>query len=208
MKNRNSFILLLFPAVLCLGIFMIPFVSDYANDLATEAAASQTGRWFWGHIVSSVAFGISIVAAYFIALYLNSVGQGRSGTISLVLITLGGILLAAGLGADGIGAVAFIAGGSQASAFFEGSGMMVTGLFMAGIILFGFGLINQIAGLAEAGLIPGSFRLVLTGFAIVLMGASAIPSTLGLYLLAFAAIIIYICLGVSFGRCQRVNPKD
>jgi hypothetical protein len=48
MKSKTlAIITLLFPMVLLVGIFTIPFVSDYADDIVTEEAASQSARWFW-----------------------------------------------------------------------------------------------------------------------------------------------------------------
>ena len=200
MKNKISIIILLFPIVLSIGIFTIPFVSDYANNLVTEEAASQTGRWFWGHIISGIAFGISIIVAHNITQYLYSREQKQSGIISLSLIAIGGTLLAIGLGADGVGPIATISGGSQASVFFEGSGTMVTGIFMAGIILFGFGLISQIIGLKHTGLISKWLGVTLISCAILLMGASIIPSSLGLYFIAYISILIYGSFSFLFWR--------
>lgn len=200
MKNKVSIITLLFPIVLSIGIFTIPFVSDYANNLVTEEAANQTGRWFWGHIISGVAFGVSIIVAHYITQYLNSREQKQTGIISLSLVAVGGTLLAIGLGADGVGPIATISSGSQASVFFEGSGIMVTRIFMAGIILFGFGLINQIIGLKHTGLISKWLSATLISCAILLMGASAIPSSLGLYFIAYISILIYGSLSFLFWR--------
>jgi hypothetical protein len=200
MKNKTSIIIILFPVILSIGIFTIPFVSDYANNIVTEEAAGQTGRWFWGHITSGIAFGLSIIVAHYITQYLYSQKQKQSGTVSLSLIAIGGTLLAIGLGADGVGPIAIISGGSQASIFFEGSGLMVIGIFVAGVILFGFGLINQIIGLRHAGLISRWLSSILIICAIIFMGASAIPSSLGLYIIALISIIIYGRLSISFWK--------
>jgi hypothetical protein len=200
MKNKISIITILFPILLSIGIFTIPFVSDYGNNLVTEEAAGQTGRWFWGHIISGIAFGFSIIVAHNITQYLYSQEQKNSGTVSLFLIAVGGTLLAIGLGADGVGPIATTSGGSKASVFFEGSGMMVIGIFVAGVILFGFGLINQIIGLRHAGLISKWLSSILIICAVIFMGASAIPSSLGLYIIALVSIIIYGRLSISFSR--------
>lgn len=200
MKNKLSIIILLFPVVLSIGIFTIPYVSDYANNLATEEAANQTVRWFWGHFISGIAFGVSIIVAHYIARYLNSREQKQTGITSLISITLGGTLLAIGLGADGIGPIAIISGGSQASLFFEGSGMMITGIFMAGVILFGLGIISQIISLGHTYLIPKWLSSILLVSSIVFMGASAIPSSIGLYIIAFIAILVYGSLAILFWR--------
>jgi hypothetical protein len=204
-KKKTGIITAIFPALLSIGIFTIPFVSDYTDHLVTEAAAGQMGRWFWGHIISGFAFGISILAAHNITEFLNSENQHRSGSVSLLLIVIGGTLFAMGLGADGIGPAATISGGSQAYIFFEGSGMMVTGIFIAGVILFGFGLINQIIGLQHTGLVSKTQSIILIFCAAIFMGASAIPSTLGLYIIALISIFIYGNLSYLFLRSPKVN---
>lgn len=69
--------IIIFPVVLAVGILIIPVVSDYSNHLLAEQAASRTARWFWGHLISAAAFGISILAAY--SIHLSTRGQARSG---------------------------------------------------------------------------------------------------------------------------------
>jgi hypothetical protein len=199
MKKKSVVVItLIFPLVLAVGIFTIPYVSDYADHVVVEAAAGQSARWFLGHILSGLAFGVSIIVAHVISAYLDSTGRKTAATTSFCLVTLGAILLAAGLGADGVGPLAARAGGAQASVFFDGSGMMVSGIFMSGIVLFGFGLISQIIGLKHAGLVSKPLSATLIVCAVALMGASAIPSTLGLYVLAVLSMIIYGSISVSF----------
>ena len=52
-----------FPIILFIGITTIPFVSDYSSNLVTEEAASHSVRWFLGHIINGIVFGISIKEA-------------------------------------------------------------------------------------------------------------------------------------------------
>jgi len=92
----------MFPVILTAGILTIPLVSDYSNHMLAEQAASQTARWFWGHAISGVAFGFSLLAACSINRYLSMRGQARSGAVSLSFIAIGAALYAFGLGADGI----------------------------------------------------------------------------------------------------------
>lgn len=99
----HALLVAIFPVALATGILTIPVVSDYSNHILVEQAVSQTARWFWGHTISGVAFGLSILAACYITEYLSSKGQSRSGALSLSLIAIGDVLYAFGLGADGIG---------------------------------------------------------------------------------------------------------
>jgi hypothetical protein len=190
----------LFPAVLALGIILIPFVSNYADPAATEQAARDTARWFWGHIISGTGFGLAIVAAHRIASLLPVEKAGRAGASSLTLVALGGSAMAMGLGADGVAPVALIAQGINPNVFFEGSGFMVSGLIMAGIILFSFGVINQVVGLYRAGLLTKRRSIALTVCAALLMGCAAIPSTIGLYVIAVLVITIYASIGAAVKR--------
>lgn len=191
-------IILIFPILLSAGIFTIPYVSDYSSNIITELAVLQSGRWLWGHIISALAFGWAIIVAHYITQYLYYNEQNSLGTLSLFLTVTGGILMAAGLGADGIGPVATVNGGAQASVFFEGSGMIITIIFMVGIILFGLGLIFQIIGLGRTGVIPDIFVFVLIACAILFMGFAALPSSMGLYCIAYLSVLIYGCLSVLF----------
>ncbi|HAS04202.1 MAG TPA: hypothetical protein DCR71_00280 [Dehalococcoidia bacterium] len=195
---KIAVIILIFPILLSAGIFTIPYVLDYSSNIITELAVLQSGRWLWGHIISALAFGWAIIVAHYISRYLYYNEQNRIGTFSLYLTVAGGILMAAGMGADGIGPVATVNGGAQASVFFEGSGMIITIIFMVGIIVFGFGLINQIIGLGRIGVIPDIFVYVLIACAILFMGFAALPSSMGLYCIAYLSVLIYGCLSVLF----------
>ncbi len=200
---KLAVIILIFPMLLSVGIFTIPYVSDYSNHIITEFAVLQSGRWLWGHIASTMAFGWAIIVAHYITQYLYYNEQNSIGTISFYLTVAGSVLMAAGLGADGIGPVAAINGGAAAEAFFEGSGMTVTAIFMAGIILFAFGLINQVTGLRRTGLIPDVLSFVLIVCAILFMGFAAIPSSMGLYCIAYLSVLIYGCLCVLFCLSEK-----
>lgn len=195
---KIAVIILIFPILLSAGIFTIPYVSDYSSNIITELAVLQSGRWLWGHIISALAFGWAIIVAHYITQYLYYNEQNSIGTFSLFFTVTGGILMAAGLGADGIGPVAAINGDTPASVFFEGSGMIITIIFMLGIILFGFGLIFQIIGLGRTGVIPDIFVFVLIACAILFMGFAALPSSMGLYCIAYLSVLIYGCLSVLF----------
>ena len=187
----------MFPVILTTGILTIPVVTDYSNHVLAEQAASQTARWFWGHIISATAFGFAILAACSIASHLVKKGQRRSAITSLSLVAIGGILYAVGLGADGIGPLATVAGGGQALMFFEGSGEWVSGIFITASIIFGIGLITQVTGLIQAGLLTGLTRIIIFLAAIIFIGAGAIPSGWGLYGVAAAAMVVYIPIGLA-----------
>ena len=191
------FIIYLFPVLLALGIGLIPFVSNYADPAATDQAARETVRWFWGHILSGAAFGVSIIVARQISSLLAVKGAAKTGKLSFALVTLGATAMAMGLGADGIGAAAMVAGNVSPNVFFEGSGFMVIGLIMTGIVLFSLGVINQIIGLYRSEILTKRQGVVLTGCAVLIIGVSAVPSTAGLYLLAVLVLIIYGVIGRS-----------
>lgn len=199
-KKIDAILIALFPLILTIGIVTIPLVTDYSDHLLAEEAANQTQRWFWGHTISAIAFGFSILAAHSITTYLSKKEQGRTGIISLALITIGATLYAIGLGADGIGPLATTSGGGRAAMFFNGSGMMVSGAFIAASILFGLGAINQVIGLSHAGLFKSPYSILAIIGAILFMGASAIPSGWGLFVVATSVIIIYLPISAFIWR--------
>jgi hypothetical protein len=208
-KGRfNILPILAFPAILTIGILIIPVVSDYSNHILAEQAVGQAARWFWGHLISALAFGFGNLAAYTIHRCLSKRGQTNSSRISLSLIIVGSTLFAFGLGADGIGPLASVAGGGSAFTFFEGSGMWVSGVFIAASILFGVGLITQVIGLIHAGMLRGLFRIVTFVAAIIFIGTTAIPSGWGLYGVAAAILVLYLTVGFSYLHVQRQEGSE
>ena len=197
-----------FPTILTIGILIIPVVSDYSNHILAEQATGQTTRWFWGHFISALAFGFGSLAAYSIYRHISKRGQANTGRVSLTLISLGSSLFAFGLGADGIGPLASVAGGNSAFTFFEGSGMWVSGVFIAASILFGLGLITQLIGLIHAGMLRGLFRIVTFVAAIIFIGATAIPSGWGLYGVAAASLVVYLIIGIIYWHAQRQADSE
>ena len=55
-------LVLAFPVALSLGILLIPVVSDYSDHAIAAQAVNSTGRWFAGHVLAAVAFGLSVVS--------------------------------------------------------------------------------------------------------------------------------------------------
>lgn len=55
--------MLLFPAVLAVGIILIPVVTNYADHVLASEAVEHTARWFLGHLLSAVAFGLSLISS-------------------------------------------------------------------------------------------------------------------------------------------------
>lgn len=147
-----------------------------------------------------MAFGTSILAAYSIRLYLSTRGQARSGAISFLLIAIGAALYAFGLGADGVGPLATEAGGGRALTFFEGSGIWVTGVFISASIILGLGIIAQVIGVLHTSLLRSTARVIVFAGAIVFIAAAAIPSGWGLYVVAAAALVVYLPIGIALWR--------
>ncbi|MGD8758789.1 MAG: hypothetical protein PVJ07_00895 [Anaerolineales bacterium] len=205
-RNRqHSLLVAAFPILLTLGILLIPVVSDYGNHDLAQQAVRQTGRWLWGHLIAAAAFGVGTLAAAYIAVELDRRSE-RLGRIGLPLIAIGAALYAAGLGADGIGAVATHTYNGNSRAFFDGSGMMVAGVFIAASVLFGAGLILQTVGAQRSGLVTGAFRYLVGFAAIAFMGAGAIPSGWGLYLVAASAMLVYLPISVGMRREHSTSP--
>ena len=185
-----------FPVLLVIGILTIPVVSDYADHALTEKAAGRTARWYGGHVISAIAFGFGALASCAIANYIEQRGEGPDN-IGKSLAVVGAALFAAGLGADGVGPVAVAAGGGQARAFFDGSGMLVSSLFIAASITFGAGMIIQVVRVIRTGALVGISRVVVFTSALVFVGSTAIPSGWGLYAVAAAALGVYLPIGIA-----------
>jgi hypothetical protein len=165
-------------------------VTDYNDHRLAEQAVGRTGRWFAGHLVSAIAFVLSIPAISTIAESMRTTGRRLPAAV-LPLASVGAGLYAAGLGADGIGPIAVQAAGSSPVLFFDGSGWWVTGVFMAGTALFGFALLLLVAGAIRSGLVAGWLRWMCFGSALLFMAAPAILSGWALYGVAAASFGLF-----------------
>ena len=198
-KYKSTLYILSFPMVLSIGIFLVPVVADYSDHQLAAEGVAQTTRWFLGHIIAAVAFGLSLLSITTIEDHLRRVSYQLPGFIK-IFIGIGAGLYAAGLGADGIGPVAVNASVSDPSMFFDGSGWWVTGTFMAATAFFGVGLISMIGHVNNAKIVKGAWRYVAFVSALLFVVVPAIPSGWGLYGEAIACHGAFLPLGISVLR--------
>jgi hypothetical protein len=193
-----------FPIILAVGILLIPVNPDYNNHAIAVQALEQTGRWFAGHLISAIAFGFAIWAAREILGVLT-----KTPWYTLIFIAAGAALYAAGMGVDGIAPVAIMASGESALIFFDSSGWWVSGVFMAGTLLFALGLFIMISNLIKQKIVKGAWRYIIFVSALVFVSAPAIPSGWALYGVAVAALGIFIPVGVSIQHLSPLSqPQD
>lgn len=201
-KTSQIMTILAFPMVLAVGILLIPVVADYSDHELAEQAVGQTARWVSGHLIAALGFALSILAVVSIDRHLRLSSRSLPA-MTLPCIALGAGLYAAGLGADGIGPVAVQSAGYSPTVFFDGSGMWVTGVFVAGTILFGIGLLSLVIGAIRAGLLKGWSRHIAFVGALVFMVAPAIPSGWALYGVAVAAFGVFVPFALALHRDQQ-----
>ncbi len=202
-KRTQVITILAFPIVLTLGIMLIPVVPDYTDHRLAEQAVAQVGRWFSGHIISAIAFSLSILAVGSVDRHLQS-GSKSLPKATLPILATGAGFYAAGLGADGIGPIAVQAAGYSPVIFFDGSGMWVTGVFIVGTILFGVGLLMTVIGSIQQGLLVDWNRYVCFVCALLFMVAPAVLSGWALYGVAVAASGVFVPMATAIMR----NDKD
>jgi hypothetical protein len=101
-------------------------------------------------------------------------------------------LYSAGLGADGIGPVAVQSAGHSPVIFFDGSGFWVTGIFVAGTIIFGAGLLTLTIGSIRLGVLTGWGRYISFISCLIFLAAPMILSGWALYGVAGAAFGIFV----------------
>lgn len=198
-QYKSTLYILSFPVVLSIGIFLIPVVADYSNHQLASEGVEQTTRWFLGHIIAAVAFGLSLLSVTTIEEHLRRVSYQLPGFIK-IFIGIGAGLYGAGLGADGIGPIAINASTSDPSLFFNGSGWWVTGTFMAGTAFFGVGLLSLIGHINNAKIVEGAWRYVAFISALIFVVVPAIPSGWGLYGEALACYGAFLPVGISVLR--------
>ena len=199
-RNRNRIITVIsFPILLSIGILLIPVVSDYSNHALAVRAVEMTARWFVGHLLSAIAFGLSVLSTSVIVASLERRSY-KVPSFILPLIALGAGLYAAGLGADGIGPIAVKSAGLSPTVFFDGSGWWVSGVFMVATLFYGVGLISLVIHVIRSGLIGGYWRHIIFACALVFVAAPAIPSGWGLYGEAIASIGVFLPIGWCMGN--------
>jgi hypothetical protein len=198
MQKFLLFSIIAFPVILFAGIIMIPVVTHYADHDLAQKAALQTKRWFWGHLISGLAFGVGLLALFSLAFFLFEQEIFFWPALSLPFAAIGAVFLAFGMGADGIGPLAVSKAGLPAHIFFDGSRPWVMGSFIAGSILFGLGQILMVIGINHASLLGTTTGIIILLAAILFSVSAAIPSGWGLYILGFCAIVIYFPLAVAF----------
>ena len=138
MNNHRiqALFVLSFPVVLSIGIFLIPVVPDYSDHVSVAQAVELSVRWFSGHLISAVAFALSVLSVSVINTFLRDNSYELPSFI-LPIMAVGAGLYAAGLGADGIAPLAVKSSGATPMLFFNGSGWLVTGTFITATVLFG-----------------------------------------------------------------------
>ena len=184
----------LFPLVLATGIVIIPVVRNYADHELAEAAAAKSKRWFWGHFLSAIGFGLGVVVSAAINLYLLWSINRFWASLGLILMIVGGASQMFGLGADGIGPLAVRRAGGSAKLFFDGSRVWMTGTFVAGSILFSLGQIIMVILIGNQAFFLPAMATTMMVAAIIFSLSTAVPSGYGLYVTAVAAFVIYLPL--------------
>lgn len=192
--------LVAFPLVLAIGIVLIPVVVNYADHEKAERAAAQTRRWFWGHLISAIGFGLGVVAACCLGLFLVDAGEAAWALAGVPLAAVGAGTMAAGLGADGIGPLAVQKAGHPARLFFDGSRVWVTGTTIAGAILFSLGQIALVVGVQHTDLLSTAVGITVIVAAIAFSVSTAVPSGYALYLVAVSALVAYLPMAFALWR--------
>jgi len=189
-KRAKIIYVLAFPIVLTIGIVLIPVVTDYTDHRLPEQAVEQTFRWFAGHIIAAVGFGLAVLAVGSIDRHLRLTSRSLPG-VTLPSVAVGTGLYAAGLGADGIGPLAVRSAGYSPVIFFDGGSLWVNGIFIAATLVFAIGLLSLVIGSIQRELLRGWSRYVSLVSAIIFVGAPAILSGWALYGVALAAFGVF-----------------
>jgi hypothetical protein len=198
-KHIQALFVLSFPIVLSIGIILIPVIPDYSDHRLASEAVNSTGRWFAGHMISAVAFGLSLLSVTVISANLKN-HYYKLPLFLLPIMSIGAALYAAGLGADGIGPIAVTSSGAIPTLFFDGSGWFVSGTFMAATLFFGVGLISLVVHINKSQMVEGIWRSIIFISALIFVLVPAIPSGWGLYGVAIATYGVFAPIGLAIWR--------
>jgi len=201
-KRIQIIFILTFPFVLTIGIMLIPVVADYSNHQLADQAVEHTARWFAGHIISAIGFALSIPAVSTINKHLHLTSRSLP-TLILPFIAVGAAFYSAGLGTDGIGPVAVQSAGHSPVIFFDGSGYWITGVFIAGTILFGLGLLNAVIDSIHLGLLKGWGKYVSFVSVLIFIIAPMIPSGWALYGIAVASFGVFVTFAFAISKSKH-----
>jgi hypothetical protein len=182
--------LVFFPLLLTIAIVLIPIVADYNDHSLAARAVGQTWRWFSGHILAALAFSYGTWAIAVLDEHLRSSGL-RLPRLAIAASVVGAGLYAAGLGADGVGPVALLTAAKDPSIFFDGSGLWVTSIFVAGTTLYGLGLIAMVVALNKNRFLGRSSGWVSFAGALLFACAPAVLSGWALFGVAGAAFMVF-----------------
>jgi len=198
-KRAQIIYVLAFPVVLTIGIVLIPVVTDYTDHRLPEQAVEQTVRWFAGHIVAAIGFGLAVLAVGSIDRHLQLTSRSLPA-VTLPGVAVGAGLYAAGLGADGIGPLAVRSAGYSPVIFFDGSSLWVNGIFIAATLVFAIGVLSLVIGSIQRELLRGWSRYVSLVSVIIFVGAPAILSGWALYGVALAAFGVFMPFAVEMSQ--------
>ena len=198
-KRAQIIYVLAFPIVLTIGIVLIPVVTDYTDHRLPEQAVEQAFRWFAGHIIAAIGFGLVVLAVGSIDRHLQLTSRSLP-SVTLPSVAVGAGLYAAGLGADGIGPLAVRSAGYSPVIFFDGSSLWVNGIFIAATLVFAIGLLSLVIGSIQRELLRGWSRYVSLVSAIIFVGAPAILSGWALYGVALAAFGVFVPFAVEMSK--------
>lgn len=206
-NNRSrlySTLIAAFPIVLATGIVLIPVVTDYSNPTLAEEATEQSIRWFLGHIHSAAAFGIGVLACCCIGDVLYRRGQRNRVIFALPFIAVGAGLHAASMGASGIGPLAIVEAGQTAGIFFEGNNTLGPGVFVAGTMTFGLGLIALAFGIARTDLLKNPWKIIVPVAAVLFVAFEALPTGWGLYPVALSCFLVFAPVSLALRKDGRI----
>ena len=189
-----------FPVILVVGVLTIPVVADYGDHELAAAAAHQTARWYWGHLLSALAFAVAAIAAVAVQSRLRRMSTEPPAIWAVPLVVAGACCHVYGLGADGIGPVATLVGGGSPKMYFDGLGSRLIGVFVAGAGAFSVGWIGLMTAATRTGVVRGWRRWWLPTGVLLMAAAEAIPSGWGLYAVAALALAVWLPLSKSLAQ--------
>jgi len=199
LKQRiRAGIVALAPVVLAAGFLLHPYVADF-TDSAEAAAAVVSGpdRWAWAHVLIALGVVLTILAVFAIRLHLRNAGEDTWSFLTTGLITVGGGMLVALTGLEGLGGSVVAKAGGPVEAFYEAADEDWTWLFFVAIIVFSLGLLALAAAVRSSGVLSAASTWVVVAALIVGVIANFIPSSWATYVISAVAIVGFWILAAS-----------
>jgi len=205
-QQTRAFVVALAPVVLAVGVVVHPYISDFNDTGEVAAAASDSpSTWAFSHALLIVGFALLILAAFAIRFHLHDAGEDRWSFWATPLLTVGGGILAAYMGLEGLGGYAVAEAGGSVEGFYE-AGSNLLWFFLIGAAAFSVGILVLAGAIHVSGVLSRAMRWTVIASLVVATVGNLIPASWASYVGAAATLIGFGIVATSMWPPTETSP--